>query len=303
MAFLTQILYLLLLGVGLLALRRSITQARFIRKHGCKAPPSLTGNNSFFGLDLWFLFFKRSSSGLETLPLEKQFEVLGSTFRTQMAIKPVIRTIEPQNIKSVFSSDADSFGNRPLRHFAFSPLVGDGVMTLDGARHERGRALIRPTFSKAHIENEEAFDVHVQKLIKLLPTDGSTFDLQPLFERLDLDSSTEFIFGESVRSLDESDALASPHRFPSAFNRAQQGMGARFQMLPFNFLHRDEKFWEACATIRQFVAESVENAIARRQKAKEETAKSYILVDNVIQETSDTREIQDTLMNVFLPGG
>ncbi|KAF3391860.1 Cytochrome P450 52A13 [Talaromyces pinophilus] len=219
-----------------------------------------------------------------------------------MAIRPVIRTTEPQNVQSVFSFDADSFGNRPLRHFAFSPLVGDGVMTLDGARHERARALIRPTFSKTHIENEEAYDLHVQKLIKLLPTDGSTVDLQPLFERLDLDSSTEFIFGESVQSLDEGDSLVSSHRFPTAFDVAQQGMGARFRMLPFNVLHRDEKFWEACSTIRQFVAESVEKAVARRQDPKEKTAKSYVLVDNVVQETSDKSEIQDTLMNVFLPG-
>ncbi|KUL85579.1 hypothetical protein ZTR_08046 [Talaromyces verruculosus] len=219
-----------------------------------------------------------------------------------MAIKPVIRTVEPQNMQSVFSLDADSFGNRPLRHFSFSPLVGDGVMTLDGARHERARALIRPTFSKTHIENEEAYDLHVQKLIKLLPTDGSTVDLQPLFERLDLDSSTEFIFGESVQSLDEGDSLVSSHRFPAAFDVAQQGMGARFRMLPFNFLHRDEKFWEACSTIRQFVAESVEKAVARRRNSKEKTVKSYVLVDNVVQETSDKSEIQDTLMNVFLPG-
>ena len=97
--------------------------------------------------------------------------------------------------------------------------------------------------------------------------------------------------------------MNSPHKFPAAFDVAQQGMGARFRMLPFNFLHRDEKFWEACSTIRQFVAESVEKAVVRRQKAKENTAKSYILVDNVVQETSDKTEIQDTLMNVFLPGG
>lgn len=303
MAFLSQILYLFLMGLAILTLRHRITQSRFIRKHGCKEAPSLTGNKLFFGLDLQFLFLKRSSSGLEKLPLEKQFEVLGSTFRTQMAIKPVIRTMEPRNMQAVFSSDADSFGNRPLRHFAFSPLVGNGVMTLDGAGHERARALIRPTFSKTHIENEEAYDLHVQNLIKLLPTDGSTVDLQPLFERLDLDSSTEFIFGESVQSLRENNSLNSPHKFPAAFDVAQQGMGARFRMLPFNFLHRDEKFWEACSTIRQFVAESVEKAVVRRQKAKENTAKSYILVDNVVQETSDKTEIQDTLMNVFLPGG
>jgi cytochrome P450 len=124
----------------------------------------------------------------------------------------------------VFASDAESFGNGPLRHFSFSPLVGEGVMRLDGARHERARALIRPTFSIAHIENEAAFNVHVENLIKLLPTDGSTVDLQPLFGRLDLDSSTELIFGESVASL-TTDSLVDPHNFQAAFTEAQKGMG------------------------------------------------------------------------------
>jgi hypothetical protein len=302
MAVLTQIFYLFLLGVGFHTLRRRITQSRFIRKHGCKEAPSLTGNNGFVGLDLWFLLLKRSSSGLEKLPVEKQFDVLGSTFRTQMATKPVIRTMEPQNLQCVFSWDADSFANRPLRHFAFSPLVGDGVMTLDGARHERARGLIRPTFSKTHIGDEEAYDLHVQKLINLLPTDGSTVDLQPLFERLDLDSSTEFIFGASVQSLDEGDAFLSSHKFSAAFTAAQQGMGARFRILPFNFLHRDKRFWEACSTIRQFVAESVDKAMVRRENSKGKTPKSYILVDSVVQETSEKSEVEDTFMNVFLPG-
>jgi cytochrome P450 len=297
------LLILITLGIGLLSLRRWLVRGSFIREHGCKEVPSLTGGFRFLGLDIFYLFFKRSRGGLEKLPLEKQFQVLGSTFQTQMAVKPTIRTMDPRNIQAIFSSDADSFGNRPLRHFSFSPLVGDGVMTLDGVKHERARALIRPTFSKAHIENEAAYDRHVQKLINLLATDGSTVDLQFLFERLDLDSSTEFIFGESVASLDAGDSLVAPHKFPTAFNIAQKGMGARFQMPPFNIFHRDKQFWGACRTIRQFVAESVERALVRRRENGNQVAKNYILVDNLLQESKDIPEIQDALMNVFLPGG
>ena len=278
-------------------MRREIT-----KEHGCKRLPSLTGRGTVFGLDLVYILLKSSRQGLEKLPVEKQFDVLGTTFRTQVFLKPVIKTIEPRNIQAVFASDAKSFGNGPLRHFSFSPLVGEGVMTLDGVRHERARALIRPTFSKAHIENEAAYTVHVENLIKLLPTDGSTVDLQPLFGRLDLDSSTEFIFGESVASL-TSGSLVDPQKFPAAFTRAQEGMGARFQMPPFNFLHRDKGFWDACTTIRQFVARAVDEALRRHdmRNAKEET-KSYILVDNLIIESQEKTEIQDALMNVFLPG-
>lgn len=240
---------------------------------------------------------------MEKLSAEEQFDTLGSTFRTQAFIKPVVKTIEARNIQAVFASDADSFGNGPLRSFSFSPLVGDGVMTLDGTSHEKARALIRPTFSKANIENGAAYSIHLENFIKLLPTDGSTVDLQPLFGRLDLDSSTEFIFGKSVASL-TTDSLIEPEIFPAAFTKAQRGMQRRFQIPPFNFLHRDKGFWDACSTIRQFVAHAVDEAIRRRdmKASKEEDIRSYILVDNLIMGSQKKTEIQDALMNVFLPG-
>jgi cytochrome P450 len=303
MISLEQFLLLFAFTISFLFINIQQGRAKFIQKHGCKVVPSLTGGIRLLDIDLYYLFFKKSKSGNEKLPLETQFELLGPTFRTQMSIKPLIRTIDPRNVQAVFSSDAASYGNRPLRNFAFSPLVGDGVMTLDGGRHEHARALIRPTFSKAHIENEAAYDWHVQKLIGSLAGDGSTVDLQPFLERLDLDSSTEFIFGESVASLDDPpNALQASHKFPAAFNVAQQGMGARFTMLPFNFLHRDEQFWGACRSIRQFVADCVQDAVARRKKNGNKIAMDYILVDNVLQESQNLTEIQDTLMNVFLPG-
>ncbi|KAH8700700.1 putative N-alkane-inducible cytochrome P450 [Talaromyces proteolyticus] len=296
------LLCLITLGFGLLRLHYWVTRRNFIRQNDCQETPSLTGGAHFFGLDIVYLLFKWSKNGLEKLPLDKQFAFLGSTFKMQRSFRLIICTMDPRNIQSIFSLDAVSFGNHPLRHFAFSPLVGDGVMTMDGASHERARALIRPIFSRTHIENEAVYNVHVQKLIDLLPKDGSTIDLQPLFERLDLDSSTEFIFGESVASLDAADSLFVPHKFPTAFNIAQKGMGVRLRMLQFDFLHRDKMFWESCRTIRQFVKESVQRALLRRRKRVSPAEKSYVLVDNLIEATPDLGEIQDTLMNVFLPG-
>lgn len=303
MAILVQAIALPAMWIGFLLIRSYWARQQIARRHGCKPVPSLSGRGTVFDLDLVFLFLKSSRRGLEKLPVEQQFDVLGNTFRAQIFTKPVIKTIEPRNIQAVFASDAESFGNGPLRHFSFSPLVGEGVMTLDGARHERARALIRPTFSKAHIEDEAASNVHVENLIKLLPTDGSTVDLQPVFGRLDLDSSTEFIFGESVASL-TIDSLVDPHKFQAAFTKAQKGMGVRFQMPPFNFLHRDKDFWDACSTIRQFVARTVDEAMRRRdmESANEKDTKGYILVDNLIMESQKKTEVRDALMNVFLLG-
>lgn len=291
----------LLLWLAFILSRGYLKRQATIRKHGCKPPPSLTGRETGFGIDPVYLLLNSSRRGSEKLADEELFKVMGSTFQTQRFIKPIIQTIDPRNLQAMFTSD--SFGNGPLRQFAFSPLVGVGVMTLDGARHERARTLIRPAFSRALIENEASYNVHVENVLKLLPTDGSTVDLQLLFERLDLDSATEFVFGESVASL-TTDSMIATHKFPAVFSRAQQGMGARFKMLPFNFLHRDKGFWDACSTSRRFVSHSVDEAIRRRDMMEDKNhgRRSYVLVDNLLAETQNKREIEDALMNVFLPG-
>ena len=279
-----------------------LARRRTIKKHGCKPIPSVTGGGpTIFDLDLAYLLRGASKTGLEKLPVSKQFQILGPTFRGQVFTKPVIRTCDPRVVQAVFASDADSFGNRPLRQFSFSPLCGrgGGVMTLDGAAHANARAMLRPTFSRPNVETEEAFNAHVARLLERVPVDGSTVNLQELFRRLNLDSSTELIFGESVGSL-----TPDTHRFLAAFERAQSGMGARFRMLPFNFLHRDRGFWVACDEVRRFVARCVDNAVARRSGGKEEGrgAKSYILADNLVMESRDRSLVEDSLMNVFLPG-
>ena len=141
-----------------------------------------------------------------------------NTVLVRPVITLVIKTIEPRNIQALFASNCESFSNGLLRHFPISPLVGDGVIALDGLKHERDRAMIRPTFSKALIGDEKVYGTHVGNLMKLLPTDGSTVDLQPLVERLDVDASTEFKFGESVAF----SALIDLNSFPAAFARAQE---------------------------------------------------------------------------------
>ena len=55
-------------------------------------------------------------------------------------------------------------------------------------------------------------------MIQLIPRDGSTVDLQPLFARLALDSSTEFLFGDSVLSLSPNQISNDAQAFLEAYN-------------------------------------------------------------------------------------
>ena len=64
--------------------------------------------------------------------------------------------------------------------------------------------MLRPHFSRSQISDLKLEEVHVQNMMEQLPVDTSGWtapvDLQVLFFRLTLDSSTDFLFGKSVGS-------------------------------------------------------------------------------------------------------
>ena len=92
-----------------------------------------------------------------------------------------------------------SIGERRKKNF--TPVLGDGIFTTDGAAWEHSRSMLRPNFSRSQVGDLDTFETHVQHLINAIPRDGSTVDLQPLFFRLTVDSATEFLFGESTNCL------------------------------------------------------------------------------------------------------
>lgn len=70
----------------------------------------------------------------------------------------------------------------------------------------------------------------VDDLIDLLQGTNGTVDLQPLFFRLTLDTTTAFLFGESVRSFITPEAIEE-NTFANAFNIAQQWVAEWFRLL------------------------------------------------------------------------
>jgi hypothetical protein len=51
------------------------------------------------------------------------------------------------------------------------------------------------------------FEEHITEMISLLPKDGQTVDILEWFYRFTLDSSTHYLFGQSVGSLSDSKVL------------------------------------------------------------------------------------------------
>ncbi|BCS10873.1 hypothetical protein ALUC_40213A [Aspergillus luchuensis] len=108
----------------------------------------------------------------------------------------------------------------------FGPLLGHGIFTSDGEHWAQSRAMVRPSFVKDQIADLEKLEELMQCLLALIPTDGSTVDLQDFFFCYTLDSATEFLFGHSVQSLNQrlSGVVPDDSDFASAFNYAQHAI-------------------------------------------------------------------------------
>jgi cytochrome P450 len=117
---------------------------------------------------------------------KKRFERLGNTFHSKMGGRSVIATCEPENIKTVLSLKFKDY-SLGIRTTAMTPLMGHGIFNADGERWADSRHLLRPNFARDQVADLEAFERHFKLMLKHIPQDGSTVDLQELFFMLTID--------------------------------------------------------------------------------------------------------------------
>lgn len=110
-------------------------------------------------------------------------------------------TLDPENVKTIFSTSFDTFEHGPTRKAAGRPLIGNGIFTVDGAEWHASRALLRPSFSKSQINDLDMLEDHFQTFLQILPADGQAVDLQEPFKSLSMDVITDMLFGWSMKSL------------------------------------------------------------------------------------------------------
>ena len=296
---------IIIITYAIVSIEKYLSRRKICVTHGCLPPPSLPQRDPIFGLDLLLQFFKALKENRRNMSMNELFQLHGQTFQSATWGTTKIYTITPENLQAVFATDFSSWGVQPMRLFAFEPFVGRGIMCVDGALWEQSRALIKPTFARAQIADLHltAYAAHVNKLIDLLPKDGSTVDLQPLFSRLALDSSTEFLFGESVGSLSPHSISTDARSFLEAYDYGQMVVGKRLHLPKWNFLTRDKKFWDSCNIAHEFVDEYIAQGrrICRQSENGKVAPERYILAHEMIKATRDHSDIRYQLLNVFLP--
>jgi cytochrome P450 len=153
---------------------------------------SISATRQHRNLQLWRWFF--STYGTEESPY---------TVETKIGTTRYIITADHNIIKAVLATQFADFGKGEAFHRSWSDFLGDSIFTTDGPAWHDSRKLIRPLFVKQRIGDLEIFERYAQKLMGLIYKQGQKTDLGQLFYRFTLDVATDFLFGESVSSLEK----------------------------------------------------------------------------------------------------
>jgi hypothetical protein len=123
-------------------------------------------------------------------------------------------------------------------------------------------------------------------------------DLQPLFFRLTLDTTTAFLFAESVYSLRAAEETEKT-TFARAFNAAQAYMTKRYRLQDFYWLIRGKKMTECCIIIHDFADKILDPTL---EEKGEERDNRYIFLDAVAESTPDRKVLRHQIINILIAG-
>lgn len=230
----------------------------------------------------------------------------GYTTHTKFLFTDLVQTVEPENIKTILALDFKKWGLGTRRKDAFVPLLGHGIFTTDGAAWHTSRDLLRPNFARSQVGDLATFEIHIDQLIKAIPKDGSTVNLQDLFFMLTMDSATEFLFGESTNCL----APGSSHgniEFAEAFNRSQEAVARTIRIgklgdwLAGSMTKKDRRYCQDF--VDQFVRKGLEyRKTLDLEKTDAKAGERYVFLYELVKRTTDPVQLRSELLNILLAG-
>lgn len=136
----------------------------------------------------------------------------------------------------------------------------------------------------------------MDNLITCLTEGPEEVDLQPLFFKLTLDTTTALLLGKSFYSLKDKATDNGYKVFADNFDIAQGGLAKRFRLAPWHFFYSPPRFRRACSTVHKFV----DSYIEEREMGKGKSTGSF--VDNLAKESSSRTLLRDQLLNILLAG-
>ena len=260
-------LFIQIVAIVLLAQRVILYTRRQIKRLrlGCKAPKTCSLSS---GLSLELLSrrrFQRSTVLSDQGNMHHQF---GLTFSTnKFFLGSTIYSIDPENLRTVWSSGFKDWGVEGPRLEMLSPLCGREFITSDGERWKKTREAIRPQFygPTADAVNLNLIEEHLQHLLRKVPKDGKNVDFQPLLHDLYFDVSYMYLMGEDLRMLPGYETV-STQVIRGHMEYGMMGCRIRHSKGLFKIFHTDRAWDAAREYIWAFADAVVDRAYERKVK-------------------------------------
>ncbi len=160
-----------------------VTRRQTRARLGCSPVSHYPHRDPLLGYDLHRLL-ERSKEQSTLIPTMKQLYLehgKGQTFQALTWGITTLYTTNIENIKAVLTSDFGNFGVEAIRKAFNDPWIGGGIVMSDGALWKTSRATLKPSLSKSHFWDLSEFSKHVDRLLAVIPEDGTPVDLQPRF--------------------------------------------------------------------------------------------------------------------------
>ncbi|MCJ1354973.1 MAG: hypothetical protein MMC33_004963 [Icmadophila ericetorum] len=186
-----------------------------------------------------------------------------------------------------------------LRRGITFPLFGDGIFTQGGRDWKHSRELLRLQSTYKQYENLDIFRDHVNNLLLCMSdAEGKAVDLQPLYFRLTSDTTTAFLFGESIFSLKAGDR---EEKFEAAFNTAQRYVAKRSRLLDLYWLIGGKEFDNACKDMHNFADEILDRSLNPTDETKIRDSR-YIFLDANVKDSPNRMALRHQMMNILVAG-
>ena len=187
----------------------------------------------------------------------------------------------------------------PRRDITF-PMFGDGIFTQEGEAWKHSREMLRPQFHFKQYADLELFRQSVDDLINNIPQEGGVVDLQPLFFRLTLDTTTAFLFGQSVESLKTPES-AGEETFAASFNLAQEYVVKRFRLQDFYWLIGGTRFQSACCHIHSFADQIIDRNLSIEKNDTEDDNR-YVFLRTLAGSIPNRDALRGQIINILAAG-
>jgi len=220
------------------------------------------------------------------------FRQTGNTVEQCFLSTPAFDTIDPANLEALLSTNCKAFGIGRRRDITY-PMLGGGILTQEGLPWKHSRELLRAPLQHKHYENLDVFKQSVDDLIDILSSQSGVIDLQPLFFRLTLDVSTEFLLSDSVKSL-KAPKSASGLTFGDAFDTAQAFVAKRLRLPDLYCWIGGSKFQKACDDVHRFADQIIDRNLSLRSFEE-----SGVFLDLLAKSTADRAALRGQIINIL----